>query len=444
MENGDNFNAQRAKGDEGQRYVDSLFDRVFTPIFCYSKPLDLLDKNQPEICDKLICWEDTVIICEVKNWKFDGDHEKYHKKTVERAITQIQGAERKLLLSERDVEIGHPYRGRHRFPKENFSKVIRLAINLGEGEEFYPLVGETSRNGFVSVINKDTLEVMLHELDTPKDLLQYLHERERLLQVTNVDGKRNFLLSGREADLLSLYLKNGREFPVSLYDESMIIVALDLDGSWEKFQSLPEVHGRKIANDASYFVDELIHNEILPMEGSEPIARFLLSFNRLERRAIGMAFEKAIREFSLTAVPGFTFRRELPFGDQTLICLLYHSSASSEIREELVRLALYRTAIERDYNMHEILVIGTHEATEETVSSYQFHFAYDPKIERLEPDLEVQIRESCEILGWFTKTKSQEVRFHEYPMPPSKNHSLLRRTKEILSSIWKKIQFTFF
>jgi len=54
---------------------------------------------------------------------------------------------------------------------DKFSNVIRLVVNLSVGEEFYPLVGETKRNDFVNAIHKDTLEVMLGELDTPNDLL---------------------------------------------------------------------------------------------------------------------------------------------------------------------------------------------------------------------------------------------------------------------------------
>ena len=405
MTNPENSSQHSEKGEKGERFVESLFHRVFTPLFCYYQPKDLLSKYQHEICDLLICWGKVLIICSIKNWKFDGDYEQYHKDTVAKAISQIQHAEKKLLLLDRDVEIDHPNLGRHRFPRENFTNVIRLVVNLGEGEEFYPLVGETKRNGFVSVLNKDTLEVMLRELDTPTDLLQYLNEREKLLQVMSDIGKRQFVLSGREADLLSLYLKNGREFPRELYDEQFAMITLDVDGSWENFQDRPEVKSKHIANENSYEIDRLIHEVIVPLEVGKPMARLLLSLNRIERRALADDFEKAIVHFPR----GTTFRREVNFSSKTIVLLIYDSTLPQGHREELTRFALYGTIIMRDYAMEEILVIGTPETME------SFVFAHEENIMPYDPNTVVEIRNGLEALGWFKDQRRREVRFFEYP-----------------------------
>lgn len=345
----------------------------------------------------------------------------YHKKTIDKGIKQIQGAERKLLYFPRDVELEHPYWGRHRFPREKYSKVFRLVVNLGEGEEFYPLVGKTNQEGFVSIINKDTLEIMLRELDTPRDLLQYLNEREKLFQVKSDIGKRGFLLTGREADLLSLYLKNGREFPFELYREEFAFVSLDIEGSWDEFRKRPEVIAREEANYNSYFIDELIRREILSLPGCDPFVRLLLSFNRIERRAISNAFVLAAREFEKLANPGYTFRRELPFGEKTLILLFYHSSLKPETREGLLKIALYGTAIHNHYAMKEIFCIGTSEECD------RFHFLYDPDIMPLSEDEENEMVTAAKALNWFTALKRNEVQFHEYPMPSSEDQWVLRK-----------------
>jgi len=404
------FDPQRAKGKEGQRFAESLFERVFTPFYYYSEPKDLLDRDQNEICDILVCWEDTIIICEVKNWKFEGDHAEYHKKTIEKAAKQIQGAERKLLSYPRDIMIDHPLYGKHRFPREKFSKVIRLVINLGEGEEFYPMRVETKRKDFISVLNKDTLGVMLNELDTPSDLLKYLHDREQLLRAATDHGRSRIVLSGREADLLSVYLKQDRQFDIELQDERFAAVYFSVDGNWDEFRSRSEVIARHSANRTSYFIDELVREEIVALHNGEPIVRSLMKFNRLERRILGDAFFEAQEKYSGFAVEGNTFRREMPFGEKMIVFLFYPSTFSIEIKAFSVELALRGIAMREHYSYKEILVIAT------TIEAEQFHFAYYNGITPFDAEMEERVEGAIRELGWFADLKKKEITTKEYPM----------------------------
>lgn len=98
---------KKEKGDKGEEYVNEIAFKSLLGYWCYPNPKDE-QGDKKEICDLLVLFKDICIIFSVKNYEFKGDYERYFRKTIEKAIKQISGAERKLFDFPRAVFIKHP------------------------------------------------------------------------------------------------------------------------------------------------------------------------------------------------------------------------------------------------------------------------------------------------------------------------------------------------
>ena len=146
----------------------------------------------------LIPFRDKLIIISVKNHSFDGNYERYKKRVIEKSTNQLNGAERLLFNKQRDIYIQHPDREPELFDSENYNKTYKITINVGEQFEHYEFSDYNDKKGFISIFNKETFEAIIIELDTIKDFVEYLDEREKLL----LSGK-TITVKCKEKDLLA-------------------------------------------------------------------------------------------------------------------------------------------------------------------------------------------------------------------------------------------------
>lgn len=109
-------------GKIGEAFVNEIAFNSFLKHWCYPDPKG----NKKQIIDLLIVFKDVVIIMEVKNYEFKGAYSRYFKKTINKAVNQIYGAERKLFKIDRDIYIKHPDKKQERFPKEIIKKGLGL------------------------------------------------------------------------------------------------------------------------------------------------------------------------------------------------------------------------------------------------------------------------------------------------------------------------------
>lgn len=107
----------KSKGDLAEAFVNRVAYSTFLKYWCYPNPRDLTKDNK-EICDLLVVFDSICIIISVKSYSFKGDYGKYFRKTVDSALRQISGAERKLF-GDRRILIQHPDRTAELFPKEH-------------------------------------------------------------------------------------------------------------------------------------------------------------------------------------------------------------------------------------------------------------------------------------------------------------------------------------
>lgn len=428
---------QIEKGNAGEKFVNEIAYNSFMKYWCYPSPKDEKG-DKKEICDLLIMFGEYTIIISVKNYEFKENYARYFRRTIDKAVKQVYGAERKLFNSDRDIFIKHPEREIEKFPKEQAHKVHRIIINLGEGVKFYPFQKETKDDKFITLFDKEAFKTIVEELDTIPDFIEYLTKREELFNDKSVvilpgeeedfpqetaiqffeHSQENFnpiektsiLLSGTEHDLLAHYLKNERQFPEDLHSDKYNGMFIQLDGNWEEFISRKQVLKKKELDRNSYFIDELVKREVLSNQNPNSIelAKELLSFDRFNRRMIANNFLQFYDEYKENR--GFNFARR--YGDingKGVAFAFYSPDMEERIVNVLLEITLDSFCVFTNYKSSSIVMIAT------TKDFKQFKIGLMKDIKPFPKEREMQIREEVKKLGWFTNHQEIRVTDYEYP-----------------------------
>ncbi len=194
------------------------------------------------------------------------------------------------------------------FGQGSGSLVVSPLENSQKPEPF--CIGNPSKDGdCVHVFDEAHLHVILQELDTVTDFVEYLRARQRIIQ----DGR--LAISASEEDLLAVYLKDVNEHGLhdwvidsgkSLKDGEFIGVE---EGAYSGIRDAPEYVRKKLADRKSYFWDDLIerfaknlrNGSLVPVPGSlgamdggdggaELALRYMALEHRLARRNHSEAF----------------------------------------------------------------------------------------------------------------------------------------------------------
>jgi len=425
------------KGIIGEDFVNEIAYDSFIKYWCYPSPRDE-DGDKKEICDLLILFRDNAIIISVKNYEFKENYTRYFRRTNEKAIKQIYGAERKLLFSKRDIYIKHPNKNKEKFPKENINKVYRIIVNLGEGVKFYPFNKETKDEKFISLFDKEAFKTIIKELDTLPDFIEYLQKREDLFFDKTVtilpeeeydfpsetsaqffeyeqsnfisENKKGIILSGTENDLLAHYLKHNRSFSEQLASNKYDGMFIQLDGNWEDYLSKREVILKKQYDINSYFIDELVKREVLSdlKPNSEELAIELLSFNRFDRRVISNNFLQFYDDYKKNRGLSFA-RRYGDFNGTGIVFAFYTAEMDNEMVNKFLELTLESFCVYSNYKSNKMILIAT------TREFRQFKMGVMKDIKPFSRDKELLVKEDIKKLGWFTAVEEIRQSEKEYP-----------------------------
>ncbi|WP_254510798.1 hypothetical protein [Anatilimnocola floriformis] len=258
----------------------------FLSLWSYAAPRG---KGGKELCDILIVCDPDIIIISVKDIKLqDGEqvaHERWSKRAIDDSVKQLYGAERWLNSAESVVRIDGS--NGLAIPKSSSRRVHRIAIAFGAEGKVGFSVGDFGK-GYVHVFDELAFRILLSELDTISDFVEYLVEKESLT-------KRASVIFEGEENLLALYLHQGRSFPKGA---DFLMVPNDL---WDALIKRPEFKRRDAANKDSYAWDELIELvsrdilvgglEVGPgMRECELAMRAMAREDRFCRRCLGNAF----------------------------------------------------------------------------------------------------------------------------------------------------------
>lgn len=425
------------KGNIGEDFVNEVVCNSFFEYWCYPSPKDEYG-DKKEICDLMILFDDNLIILSVKNYEFSDFYSRYFRSTIDKAIKQIYGAERKLFNAEREIYFKHPKREIEKFPKEKIKNIYRVIINLGEGVRFYPFNQETKDEKFITILDKKAFQTIVQELDTLPDFLEYLKNRELLFKdkkVTILPGeeadfpaetslqffeyaqkhynpneKQSILISGTEHDILAHYLKNDRTFPIFIKSKEYNGTFVQLDGIWDEFNQSKQVANKRNLDKNSYFLDELVKNEVLTNynENSIELATAIMSFNRFDRRVISNNFLQFFDSYKDTK-GNFLARRYSDFDGIGIVFAFYPHEMSQELVNTLLEIALDSFSVFSNYKSKSMILIAT------TNEFRQFKMGLEKNIVPFTREKELQVKKDVELLGWFKNHQEIKVTEKEYP-----------------------------
>ena len=398
----------RATMNKAEQFVFQVCKRSFLSLWSYLKPSG---KNNKELCDILIVCEPDIIIVSVKevkvtkskdittNWK------RWNRRAVEDSVKQIYGAER-WIKSASNVVRRDGTKGLA-FPKKEEQRIHRVAVALGRGEDVPIFYGDFGK-GFVHVLDEISFNIILQELDTISDFINYLSEKERFYTV----GKETPFLAGEE-NLIALYLHSGKKLPVN-YD----IVHIEGE-SWDSFTKKPEYLRKKEEDKISYLWDDVIEDiakDVLkgdlefsrsPDDG-EAILRTMAQENRFSRRLLGKSFAEFIALSSKNIlrarmVPG-------PSGILYVFLAIPHTIERKYRIAELGTRCFVARGLNQDFNT--VIGIATEQSKLGVGHSFDLYYLHKPDWTEKDQAHMEGIQKDC---GFFVNSAKTVTHEDEYP-----------------------------
>jgi len=279
--------------NRAEEFVFHICKNTFLSLWSYANPQG---KKKKELCDILVVCEENILIFSVKEIKLTEssdvtkDWKRWNRGAVEESSKQIYGAERWIknspFIIRNDGKRGLP------LPEVKDQRIYRIAVALG-GKNKVPMFYGDLGKGFVHAFDEMSFILILQELDTISDFINYLSAKEELYN----SGIRTPLLAGEE-NLLALYLREGRKFPTNF--DSLIIDS----NIWDSFVSSSSYKNKEKADADSYVWDRLIEQfckdvlnnnlEFGTLNQTERALRILARENRFSRRILGKSFKNFI------------------------------------------------------------------------------------------------------------------------------------------------------
>jgi len=342
--------------NKSEEYVANLCEKSFLSLWSYANPRG---KNGKELCDILVVFEPYILIFSVKkrmlakNSVSEAEFGRWYKKAIKKSFGQIYGAERWLKSAENviknDGEDGLP------LPELDSRNILRIAIALGGEDKVFIPFGDFGK-GFIHVFDEISLNIVMSELDTITDFINYLNFKEDLCKKCDVS------LMGGEENLLAYYLQDIDELP----DKATNLVISE--NLWENLVERIEYKNKKSSDKISFFWDAMIEQLINDLklgnvEFGERLDEFeialrgLATESRFNRRLLSNNFTEIISQIETKKIRSRIYSSESGIVYVFLIC--GHDEAREMRRAELIN----RCVVARGLNQDSNTVIGI--ATEE-------------------------------------------------------------------------------
>ncbi len=390
-----------AKGKNAESFLYELSKKSFFVDWCYLNPL-LPDGK--ELCDLLIVFDEIAIIWQIKDLKPNKDGG-IKESDFEKNIKQLSGARRTLFDLKTPIKLNNPRRGEEIFNPEKIKEIYLIAVFIGDFQSSIPLI-DSIKKYLVHIFIMPFLEIVLNELDTITDFIEYLRCKEKFITSFN---QRIITLSGEE-DFLGLYLLNDRN--LDKFNNAILLTVAD--DIWKGFSTSENYNRREKADKKSYFWDNLINRAHEAETGEyEIIARELARLNRFERRLASNSFIEA--HLSLKNDPNKLFKRTIAIKGVSY-CFLFAGEAEKDI-EERKNLLFHTCMIVRMLKPENKTVIGiSTSAAYGPTFGYEFFYINIPELSQSDID---EIKQYQNKLGIYTKPEEHFKQEWEYPKDKS-------------------------
>jgi hypothetical protein len=406
------------KGKIGEDFVNHIAYGSFLHYWCYPGLLDITGDNK-EICDLLVLFNKVCIIISVKNYDFKDNYERYFKKTTEKAISQINGAERKLF-GNRPILLKHPDRQPLLFPKDDITEVYRIIVNLNTTVKYFQTsYFENGKN--YTIMDAEAWSGSMTELNTLPDMVAYIRARcsffsehltfifpraEHDFNATAAissfgqmasfadQGKKLIIILGSELDLVAHYILSGFQFPNQIMEEEFRSYIFQLDGRYLTYQKSDLAELKTNYERESYFIDELVRELMLDVDNGYLLAELLLNLNRLDRGDFARFFLEYHDKYTW-GDPNIKMNcSHAVFPNLHMVFLYYTDDQPRDEIDELLKCRLMHHHYLHNFNCREVGALGMSQLEHRFVFGYSRLEEY-PSPEELS-DMEVLFRD----MGW--------------------------------------------
>ena len=344
---------------KSERYLGHLAQRAFLSLWSYSNVYTDEGRkgsgNGKELCDLLVVFGNDVILFSDKHCEFVPHADvniawsRWYKRAIEKSAKQLAGAESWLkrfpdrLFLDSSCTTKLPIK----LPDPAEQRIHLIAVTRGAVEHATKYWGGGSSGSlfidtklvqkdhynapfrvgwvlpnrrFVHVFDETTLDIVLQELDTATDFVNYLAKKQERFLTPGVD----FIVPGEE-ELIAIYLKqydiNTQQHYFPEAPQGALIALRE--GDWNNLIASKAYQARREENEISYLWDELIefqNKHIISgtassifgedsIEVYERIMRMMAQEGRVTRRTLGESISRAHsvniqgKRFTRTVVP---------------------------------------------------------------------------------------------------------------------------------------------
>lgn len=341
-----------------ENFITYLCDKTFFKLWVYP---NLYRKPGKEFCDCMVVFEDNILIFSVKDNKYTGKTQKiawqrWNRGTIEKSIIQIVGAEKwikknpeKLFLDEKctkKVLINFDIKK---------AKIYRFVVALGVNEDIGILysdekedledkigVVQTKRDNIYHILDSANVELILSELDTVQDFLNFYKEKELTI------AKLNKLGYYGESTLLALYMQNMNEetgehkiLPTNFSDDEL----LEKKYLWSNIENNPQYLLKKHLDKESYLIDDLLKKAVyyeqrgalignLDVVNNNSPIKELTKETRFERRILGFTLADMHKKYWEMEKQTKFVRLSMNENGNKAYVLLMHTFATEEDLEQ--------------------------------------------------------------------------------------------------------------
>lgn len=344
-----------------ERALTRLARKAFLSLWSYPNVYSNEGRSQgkgdgKELVDLLVVFGNDVLLFSDKHCAFQTDIDvkvawpRWYRRAIEKSARQLAGAESFLrrfpqrVFVDKACQTPLPVA----LPDPSVARYFLIAVTRGSHEAAARFGGGSSgsvmlnsmlecadhhgtpfqvgfplkNRRFVHVLDEMTVDVLLEELDTVPDLVNYLVCKEQFF-----GGNGVFMHVAGEEELLAQYmctLENGRHALPKVPAGTGALTMME--GDWKFYRSSPQRAAKREADEGSYMWDAIIEHQAsfvragtaLGLAGTPPedadherILRALASESRLGRRQLASDFRLALSK----SEPGKKFARMTMSGD---------------------------------------------------------------------------------------------------------------------------------
>ena len=322
-----------------EKLLSSLAERTFLKLWSYPNPFK---DDGKELCDLIAVFDNHVLLFfDRESRQFDKASEdplltweRWKRAAIDRQIRTARGAERYIrrggsifLDAKREIPFPiaitedskiHKFIVAHgakeacaAFSPDNVYGSLAVSYGMPAGDVPFPFFVHLEKEDPVHLLDSHNLEILFRELDTFRDFLSFIEEKEHAIQ------QYDCLAYCGEEDLLAHYFLNYDEarhaYSIGPRDVDVNFVAIG-EGEWKDFIEMERYERRRNANRVSYLWDEIIQRtspNVLDgtilgtvdlLKGNDAIHE-MAKEPRFARRALAEGIVQAIENFPETDQP---------------------------------------------------------------------------------------------------------------------------------------------